>query len=99
MVVLLGLSDAPSTFQRLMTIVLQQAFIYFYTVYLDDILMYLSSIAKHLQYIEWVLFKLRSNYLFAKPTNYEFGLTKLEYFGYILSSGTVNPYSKKTEAI
>ena len=61
--------------------------------------MYSSYTAKHLQHIEWALFKLRSNSLFAKPTKCEFGLTKLEYFGLIISSNTAKIDAKKTEAI
>ena len=84
--------NAPRTFQRLINSVFQEALDHFLTVYLDDILIYSSSTAKHLQYIEWVLSKLRSNYLFEKPTKCEFGLTELEYLGHIISNGTAKTW-------
>ena len=64
------------------------------------ILSYSSSTLEQLQHIEWVLSKLRSSFFFfAKPTNYESGLTKLEYLEYIILSGTVKYHPKKSGAI
>ena len=71
---------------------------HFNAEYLDDILVYLFSTAKHLPHIDWVLSKLRSNSLFAKPTKCEFGLTELDYLGHIICSGTVKS-NPKTKAI
>ena len=82
-----------------MNSVFQETLDYFCTVYLDDILIYLYSSSEHLQYIQWVLSKLRCNSLFAKSTKREFGLTELNYLEQIISSGTINPNPKKTEAI
>ena len=96
---LLGLRNAPSIFQRLIYSVFKEALDHFCSVYLDDILIYSYSTSEHLQYTLWVLSKLRSNYLFAKPTKCEFGLTKLEYLGYIISSSAVKSNPKKTEAM
>ena len=91
----LGLRNAPRIFQRLMYSVFQEALDQFCPVDLDDILVYSSSTSEHLQHIEWVLFKLRSNSLFANPTKCEFGLTNLENLEHIISSGTVKPDLKK----
>ena len=99
MVMLLGLINAPSTFQKIINSVFKEDLDHFCTVYLDNILIYSSTYFKHLQYIEWALSKLRSNSLFAKPTKCEFGLTELEYLGHIILSGTVKPDPRKTEAI
>ena len=71
----LGLSNAPIKFQRLITSALQEAFDCCCILYLGDILIYSSFILDHLHHINWVLFKVRSNYLFAKPTKYESNLT------------------------
>ena len=95
----LGLSKAPSTFQILINSVFQEALGRFCMLYLDDILIYSSSTAEHLQQIEWVLSKLKSNFFFAKPTKCEFGPTELEYLGCIISSSIVKPNPKKTKAI
>ena len=82
-----------------MNSVFKEALDHFCTVYLNDILVYSSSNAQHLQHIEWVLSKLKSNSLFAKPTKFEFGLTELEYLGCIISSSNIKCNHKKTEAI
>ena len=71
----LGLCNAPSTFQRLMNSVFCEALDKFCTVYLDDILIFSNTPQEHLQHVEFILSKLRSNSLFAKPTKCEFGLT------------------------
>ena len=94
----LGLTNAPSPFQRLINSVFQEALNHFYTVYLDDILIYSSSTTKHLHYIEWSLSKLRFNSLLTKPTKCAFKITELEYLGHIISRSTVKPNPKKTEA-
>ena len=57
--------------------VFQEDFDYFGNVYLDDILIYSSSTIEHLQHIELVLYKVKSNFFFVKYTKCEFGLTKL----------------------
>ena len=80
-----------------MNSVFWEAFDNFYSVYLDDILIYLSFTSQYLQYIEWVLSQLIFNSLYAKPTKCEFGLIELEYLVHIISNGTVKPDPKKTE--
>ena len=95
----LGLSNAPSTFQRLMNSVFQEALDRFCSVYLDDILIYSEDVPSHLHHIKWVLSKLREHHLKAKPTKCEFGLTELEYLGHIITNGSVKPDPRKTQAI
>ena len=95
----LGLSNAPSTFQKLIKNVFQETLDYLCIVHLDDILIYSYSTLKHLQQIEWVLSKLRSNSYFTNPSKCEFGPTKLKHLGYIILSGSFKPDDKKTEAI
>ena len=95
----LGLSNTPRTFQKLTNSVFQEDLDQLFTVYLDNILMYSFSTLEHLQYIEWVLSKLRSNSLFAKSTKYEFDLTELEYSEYIISSISFKPDLLKSKAI
>ena len=91
----LGLSSAPTTFKRLINCVFQEALDHFCTVYLDDILIYSSSTVEHLQHIEWVLSKLRSNSLFAKTTKCDFDLTKLENLDISSQVAWSNPILRK----
>ena len=80
MVIPLGLSNVPGIHKKYIYIysVFQGALEHFCTVYFDDILVYSSSTSEHLQHIKWVLFTLRSNSLFAKPTKYVFDLTEFQ---------------------
>ena len=43
--------------------IFQEALDHFHAVYLDEILLYLSSTSEHIHHMEWILSKLRSNYL------------------------------------
>ena len=68
-------------------------------MYLDNIVIYSSYNLEHLQYIVWVLTIFRSNPIFTKPKKKEYNLNELEGLGHVISSGTVKPYLKKSEAI
>ncbi len=59
-----GLCNAPVTFTRLMTHVLDPYIHLFVIVYLDDICIYSSSLEEHLAHLRKVLTKLRENKLF-----------------------------------
>jgi hypothetical protein len=50
-----GLKNAPATFMRMMDDILQPFTNNFVVVYLDDILIYNKTWAKHLQHIQQVL--------------------------------------------
>ena len=64
----MGLSNAPSTFQRLMNWVFQPYIGKFVFVYLDDILVASRNPEEHLHHLELVLQKLAEHDLFVKPT-------------------------------
>ena len=59
-----GLCNAPATFKRLMTHVLDPFIHQFAIVYLDDICIYSKSPEEHLDHIRQVLMALRKNKLF-----------------------------------
>ena len=54
----LGLTNAPATFQVLMNLTFQDLLYKCVTVYLDDILVFSKDIDKHLQYLRKVFERL-----------------------------------------
>ncbi len=61
-----GLCNAPYTFSRLMTQVIEPSIDQFEIVYLDDIYIYSKSPEEYLDYIRKVLTALRENTFFIK---------------------------------
>jgi hypothetical protein len=61
-----GLCNAPATFTRLMTHVMDPFIHQFVIVYLDDMCIYSNTPEEHLDHIWQVLIALRKNKLFIK---------------------------------
>ena len=59
-------------------------------VYLDDILIYNKTWAKHLQHIQQVLQTLRHHKLYANLEKCSFGMNKFQYLGYIVDEHGVH---------
>lgn len=94
-----GLKNAPSTFQRLMNSVLSglqglQCF-----VYLDDIVIYASSIEHHSIKLRHVFDRLRANNLKLQPDKCEFMRHEVSYLGHMISDKGVQPNPIKVKAI
>jgi hypothetical protein len=54
----------------------------FVIVYIDDILMYSSSLEEHAEHFHKVFHRLRENKLYAKPEKCEFGVTEVDFLGH-----------------
>ena len=94
-----GLCNAPSTFQRLMQRMFGDQQSQSVLLYLDDIVVYSSSVEQHLQRLEMVLGRLRVEGLKAKLEKCAFFQREVGYLGHVISSQGVSTDPKKIEAV
>ena len=80
-----GLTNAPSTFQRLMDTCLGDLNLHWCIIYLDDIIIFSTDLASHLERLEAVFWKLEKAGLKLKPSKCELFWRQLAYLGHIIS--------------
>ena len=95
----MGLKNAPSTFQRLMDLVLSGLLYEACLVYLDDIIIFSRTLPEHLQRVEMVLERLSSAGLKLKPSKCQFLQVKAGFLGHVVSADGIATDPEKTEAI
>lgn len=94
-----GLTNAPATFQCLMNSIFAEFTRKFVIVFLDDILVYSTTLQEHQEHLRLVLALLRQHQLFAKASKCSFAQAKIEYLGHAISRDGVATDSTKTEAM
>ncbi|XP_076847994.1 uncharacterized protein LOC143493459 [Brachyhypopomus gauderio] len=94
-----GLCNAPSTFQRLMQRMFGDQQCQSVLLYLDDIVIFSSTVAQHLQRLEMVLTRLQAEGLKAKLGKCAFFKPEVCYLGHVISQQGVSTEPGKVEAV
>lgn len=94
-----GLTNAPTTFQALMNDVLKSYIRHFVLVFSDDILVYSSSWAEHLQHVRVVLTVVQQHKLALKRSKCPFGEELVAYLSHVISGQGVVMDPSKVEAV
>ena len=95
----LGMTNAPATFQTLMTDVFRSCLFDSVVVFLDDILVFSDSFDDHLRHLETVFNILREHQLHAKPTKCIFGAAEVKFLGHIISGHTLRADPEKLACV
>ncbi len=94
-----GLTNAPVTFCTLMNDIFREWLDDFVVVYIDDILIYNSSLEEHAEHLRKVFQRLRENKLYAKLEKCEFGMTKVDFLGHRIIQEGLKMDDHKVKAI
>ena len=94
-----GLSNAPSTFMRLMTEVMRPFTRKFVVIYFDDILIYSRSPDDHKNHLQAVCAKLQSMQLIANVNKCPFLRSSISFLGFVISAAGIAVDPGKTAAI
>jgi hypothetical protein len=85
LVMAFGLTNAPSTFMRLMNEVLHPFIGKFLLVYFNDILIYSKSLNEHIEHLRAVFCALREARLFANLERCTFCTDRVAFLGYVVT--------------
>ena len=93
-----GLAQAPTYFQQLISMVLQDCS-EFVMAYLDDIIIFSKNEVEHLKHIEIIFQKLKAAALQLKEPKCDFFKREIHYLGHLISAHGIQPLPEKLESI
>ncbi|GJT80165.1 reverse transcriptase domain-containing protein [Tanacetum coccineum] len=99
MVMPFGLSNAPSTFMRLMNQIFWSYIGKFVVLYFDDILVFSTLVEQHLNYLRRVFEVLRAQKLYTNAEKCHFLSNEVMFLGYIVSKEGIQMDPAKIDAI
>jgi Reverse transcriptase (RNA-dependent DNA polymerase) len=94
-----GLSNASSTFMRLMILIFKTFIGKFVVIYFDDILVYSTSLLKNLGHLQKIFEVLAEQNLYINAKNYEFMTKSLVFLAYVVSADGIHVDPLKIDAI
>nr|GFA95553.1 putative reverse transcriptase domain-containing protein [Tanacetum cinerariifolium] len=94
-----GLTNAPAVFMDLMNRVCKPYLDRFVIVFIDDILIYSKNKKEHEGHLKLILKLLKEEELYAKLSECEFWLSKVQFLGHVIDSESIHVDPAKIEAI
>ncbi|GKD10123.1 putative reverse transcriptase domain-containing protein [Tanacetum coccineum] len=94
-----GLTNAPAVFMDLMNRVCKPYLDRFVIVFIDDILIYSKSRKEHEGYLKLIMKLLKQKELYAKFSNCEFWLSKVQFLGHMIDNEDIHVDPNKIESI
>ena len=93
-----GVCNGPATFQRLMQHALR-GFGEFCNVYIDDMIVFSSSVDEHLEHLCRVFNRLRAVGVKLHPVKCEFASPEVDYLGHVITAEGILPNPDKVKAV
>jgi hypothetical protein len=94
-----GLTGAPATFQGVMNLIFEEFLRHGVLVFMDDILVYTTTLEEHTALLHQVLNHLKEHQLLIKHSKCLFAQPKLEYLGHVISGAGVSTDPAKVLAM
>jgi hypothetical protein len=94
-----GLCNAPSTFQRMMDIIIKPEWRAFVQTYIDDIILYSKTFDEHISHLSILHKAMKENKLTVKLPKCHFAQPSVKFLGHIVSAEGIKPNPEKVEAI
>nr|GEW42001.1 putative reverse transcriptase domain-containing protein [Tanacetum cinerariifolium] len=94
-----GLTNAPAVFMDLMNRVCKPYLDKFIIVFIDDIMIYSKNKQEHKEHLKLILKLLKKEQLYAKFSNCEFWIPKVQFLGHIIDSQGIHVDPTKIESV
>jgi transposase InsO family protein len=94
-----GIKNAPATFQREMQRVFKERLYKGVLVFVDDILIYSSTVEEQVELVEFVLRRLQEEGYYASPDKCEWFKDKVSFLGHVISGEGIEVQAHKVKAV